>query len=528
MKIFNRRDDAPIDKRVEDLAEVLTLAGDDLENRESYEDVLEVAADRLALNPDVTVVALLGATGSGKSSLFNALFEVEIAPVGVMRPTTTKALAATAPGDGANEILDWLGVKDRVYVPAGVGISPDVAVIDMPDIDSINQANLECAKRVARRADVLVWVVDPQKYADNALHSDFIKAYSHHSRVTLVTLTQTDLLSETDRALIIEDLSRLLERDGLRVPIVATSSVTGEGIAKLRMRINDTAALQRSESARLKADVEGVAESIKAELGASGKQLPSFTEADVVPKLTQASTRAAGAEAVASAVKRAYLHRSGKAVAWLPMRSLRSLRADPLKRWHLGEGEGEPHSMQLDPAAQSGLQVGLRSLTEEVSAGRPQVWANSMRSVAAEAGAEVGGDLADAVASTKLDIEDRRLGWWRFSNALQWLGWIAAIAGVLWLAAAWLAREFLLITWELPKYGQIPYPTWLLIAGVAWTLIVALISLAISRIAARRHARRSLQLVENSVKAVVREELWEPLYAEDQRQRRIIDLLSRL
>ncbi len=51
------------------------------------------AGDRLRLSGAHTVVALAGATGSGKSSLFNALAGMELSTVGVRRPTTAEAFA---------------------------------------------------------------------------------------------------------------------------------------------------------------------------------------------------------------------------------------------------------------------------------------------------------------------------------------------------------------------------------------------------------------------------------------------------
>ena len=53
------------------------------------EGVVRRAGERLALSGDHTVVALAGATGSGKSSTFNALAGVSLATVGVRRPTTS-------------------------------------------------------------------------------------------------------------------------------------------------------------------------------------------------------------------------------------------------------------------------------------------------------------------------------------------------------------------------------------------------------------------------------------------------------
>ena len=60
-----------------------------------------------------TVVALAGATGSGKSSTFNALTGTDLATVGVRRPTTSTALACSFGEDAAEELLDWLAIPRR-------------------------------------------------------------------------------------------------------------------------------------------------------------------------------------------------------------------------------------------------------------------------------------------------------------------------------------------------------------------------------------------------------------------------------
>ena len=68
------------------------------------------AGDRLRLSGEHTVVALAGTTGSGKSSLFNALARMELSTVGVRRPTTAHAFACVWGPDGAVPLLDWLEV----------------------------------------------------------------------------------------------------------------------------------------------------------------------------------------------------------------------------------------------------------------------------------------------------------------------------------------------------------------------------------------------------------------------------------
>ena len=71
--------------------------------------VVKRARERGGLSAEHTVVALAGATGSGKSSVLNAVAGAEIATVGVRRPTTSHPVAAVW-GDGAGPLLDWLEV----------------------------------------------------------------------------------------------------------------------------------------------------------------------------------------------------------------------------------------------------------------------------------------------------------------------------------------------------------------------------------------------------------------------------------
>ena len=72
-------------------------------------EVLRRAEARRGLGSEHTVVAFAGSTGSGKSSLFNAVSGLEIAEVGVRRPTTSEPIACVW-GEGGDDLLDWLEV----------------------------------------------------------------------------------------------------------------------------------------------------------------------------------------------------------------------------------------------------------------------------------------------------------------------------------------------------------------------------------------------------------------------------------
>jgi hypothetical protein len=75
--------------------------------------VVDQADRRLAISGSATVVALAGATGSGKSSIFNALSGTTLATVGVRRPTTAHAMASSWGDESAEELLDWLQIPRR-------------------------------------------------------------------------------------------------------------------------------------------------------------------------------------------------------------------------------------------------------------------------------------------------------------------------------------------------------------------------------------------------------------------------------
>ena len=71
------------------------------------------AGERLRLSGAHTVVTLAGSTGSGKSSLFNALAGANFSPVGVIRPTTGEPRACVWGMAGAGPLLDWAGIQLR-------------------------------------------------------------------------------------------------------------------------------------------------------------------------------------------------------------------------------------------------------------------------------------------------------------------------------------------------------------------------------------------------------------------------------
>ena len=100
--------------------------------------VIERAGERLGFGLAHTVVALAGATGVGKSRLFNRVVGAELAIVSRRRPTTSATRAAVW-GGGADSLLGWLAVDERHQLP------PDqldgLVLLDLPDFDSVEAAH---------------------------------------------------------------------------------------------------------------------------------------------------------------------------------------------------------------------------------------------------------------------------------------------------------------------------------------------------------------------------------------------------
>jgi GTP-binding protein EngB required for normal cell division len=226
----------------------------------------ELLEERLARGVDHTIVALQGGTGSGKSSLFNAIAEMSFSPVGVVRPTTTKATACVW-GPGAEALLDWLGVERDSWIKRDsvlethIGELRGLILVDLPDYDSAIEANRLIADKVMPLADVVIWVTDPQKYADQSLDERFVAAAEAHlGRVNMVVLNQVDTLAESDLHKVEQSLTALLVAHGLTDPVVAlTSAKTGAGVDSVRRALMDQTGSGTSAMRRAAADLAAAA-----------------------------------------------------------------------------------------------------------------------------------------------------------------------------------------------------------------------------------------------------------------------------
>jgi GTPases len=385
MTLVRQRSAVTLDQRLDALAEAAALADGRLDPAvvATAREVTARAGVRRGLSVDHTVVALAGATGSGKSSLFNALAGAAVAKVGVTRPTTDRAQAALWDPAGAGPLLDWLEVSRRHVVAPGDADAAEqgpsgLILLDLPDHDSIEASHRLEVNRLVGLVDLLVWVLDPQKYADAAVHDRYLRPLARHRDVTVIVLNQIDRLPAHAVDACLADLRRLLDRDGLDgVRLVAASAVTGAGLPDLRWMLAASASRRRAWADRLAADAALAAAALDREsgpptraepreraghaewwelataaredrgerprAGADGRRRTRWPLArrgspglaGLAAPLSAALAEAAGVPLVVEAVAKAHRHRAVLATGWPPTRWARRLRPDPLRRLHL-------------------------------------------------------------------------------------------------------------------------------------------------------------------------------------------------
>lgn len=491
-----------LDERLAALAHAVEAASGRLDEElvEPARGVVAKAGARLGLGLESTVVALAGPTGAGKSSLFNALAGDDVAQVGRRRPTTSAAAAALW-GDANPALLDWLDVPRRHRVGGDRSLD-GLVLVDLPDFDSVETSHWAEVDRLVELVDLVVWVADPQKYADASWHDRYLRRLASHGAAMAVVLNQVDLLAAKAREEARRDLERLLGRDGLDgVPVLGASVRTGEGLGEVRRLLAERVAAREAAAARLAADVDAAAAVLVPAVGAPGERRAARETRE---RLLDALADAAGGPTVVDAVERAHRRRGVLATGWPYVRWVRRLRPDPLRRLRLPEQPQEAVRTSLPPPSAAGLarvENAARALAAEAASGLPDPWPGLVRDAALATGDELPDALDRAVAGTDLGVSAPR--WWRAAGWLQWLLALAAAAGALWLLAL-VGLGFLRIedVVPLPEVRGVPVPTALLLGGAAAGILLAFLARLVNGAAARRRGRAAGRALRRRVERV--------------------------
>ncbi len=503
------------------------------------EQAIRRTGERSAISGDRTVVALAGATGSGKSSLFNALTKTDWAETAVRRPTTAEAMAASWgwSGDDPHELLDWLGIGSRHVLPAGGGLG-GLVLIDLPDYDSVELAHREAVDRLVQVVDALVWVVDPEKYADAALHDGYLRPLASHADVMMVVFNKVDRLSESQMRQCMRDMRRLLDEDGLEAsPIMRTSAVTDEGVDGLREGLSRMVAAKVAMVQRQSADLRQAGERLAAALGDGPTPTVSRRSAGA---LTTALGEAVGVPVMTEAVRQSWQRRGRIATGWPFVSWIAGLKPDPLKRVQSRQKRGhhearraadapERHSSlpKGGPVQQAMVDRRLRELVDAVSAGLPRGWQRTVEQAASGDRARLVDDIDNALMETDLHV-NRGAWWWTMIRVIQWLLIVAVVVGVLWLLAGPITAALRLPDAPDVFVLTVPLATWLLVGGLVLGIVLGVVGHLLVAASAKAKAAAARHRLEESVGAVLDERVVHPVQTELDRYAAAVNALRAL
>jgi GTP-binding protein EngB required for normal cell division len=514
--------------RLREAAEAARSIGLEAE-ADAAEEVAERIARRSGFVGPVYVMALAGGTGVGKSSILNALAGRVVSPARAVRPTTDAPIAwvPAAHQAGLAPLLDWLKVSTVVSHDGG-GLD-DVAILDLPDMDSVRLAHRATVDELLPRIDAVTWVVDPEKYDDASEHAYWRSLAPHAERLQFV-LNKADRLTDADARRVIDDLRARLSADGISgTPIHLVSALNGAGVEPLRAALADAGEAKAIVAAKLQTDLakaaDRLADAVGLDAGADRTLLADERRGEVERAAVEGALALVDVEGLAQQVRAAVLHRArvggGSLLSRLvaltaTLTGRRHRRADPaayLRAWRSRGALGRV----LNP-----LRGGLLEAASALPAASRGRILDAIGSATVEA--DVERVLDRAVASAGADLEIPRSPIWPVIGVVQALVGAVTVFALAWIVVLFVAGGGVPVgTFDAPLLGPVPVPLALLAASVLVSAALGWIVGLHAGWVGRRVAARLASRTELAVREAVVDQAFAGLDRVEQGRRTIAD-----
>lgn len=173
-------------------------------------------------DPDAPVLVVVGgSTGAGKSTIVNSLVGAQVSAPGVLRPTTRSPVLVHHPLDArwfsTDRVLPSLARVAGREAGAGLRLVASevlpggLALLDAPDVDSVEEANRVLAAQLLAAADVWLFVTTAARYADAVPWELLADAARRGTHLAIVL----DRVDEGTEQAVGDDLRRMLDEAGL-------------------------------------------------------------------------------------------------------------------------------------------------------------------------------------------------------------------------------------------------------------------------------------------------------------------------